>query len=169
VGRLLYNYVGPADIAAAARDQPAGAPIKSPADLAGWLHSNRDDANDQGTIVATFIVGEDGVLRIASRRTEHVACASGGPVKSAGEIAFSPDGHIVRVSNQSTGFCPEPDSWTAVRAALDGIVARLPDAFSNAFTFRRCPSCAQILIIKDNWFVCDVCDSDVPETWNFGP
>jgi hypothetical protein len=163
----LYDYVGPADILAAVRDQPAGAPIKTSTDLASWLHSNGEDADDGGVVVATFIVGADDVLRLASRRTEHVACASGGPVKSAGEIGFSRDGHIVSVSNQSTGFCPESDSWAAVVVALEGVVDRLPEGFSSTFTFRRCPACSQILIIKDNWFVCDVCDADIPKTWNF--
>lgn len=165
--RRLYNYMGPPDIADAVRGLPAGTPIRSPEDLDNWLKSNRADADDDGVIAATFVVDRDGVLRLAPRRTEHVACASGGPVMSAGELFFTPELGIADASNQSTGFCPEPASWTAVAAALSPAVASVPEGFSRQFTFRRCPSCAQILVIKDNWFVCDICDADVPTTWNF--
>jgi hypothetical protein len=45
--------------------------------------------------------------------SEHVACAGGGFVLGAGEIAFSRGGNgwaISEVSNQSTGYCPYLDS-----------------------------------------------------------
>jgi hypothetical protein len=163
----LYNYVGPPEIAEAVRNLPAGTPIRSPQDLKNWVESNRTDADGDGVIAATFVVDRDGVLRLAPRRTEHVACASGGPVMSAGELFFRQDLSLADASNQSTGFCPEPTSWPAIAAALSPVVASVPEHFSRQFTFRRCPSCGQILVIKDDWFVCDVCDADVPDTWNF--
>lgn len=39
----------------------------------------------------TFVVGLDGQLRLASRRSEHVDCASGQPVLAAGEVLFVRD------------------------------------------------------------------------------
>jgi hypothetical protein len=42
-------------------------------------------------------------------------------VLSAGEITFSRKGKSLVVSdvtNQSTGYCPEPKSWKAVKASL---------------------------------------------------
>jgi hypothetical protein len=70
----------------------------------------------------TFVVRGDGVLRLAPRRSEHVACGGGEPVPSAGEISFREDagrGAVREVSNQSTGYCPDVDSWPAVAGALD--------------------------------------------------
>lgn len=165
----LYKYVGPPEIAASVANSPAGAPIRTPDDLRSWLSANREDLDRAGNIMATFIVDQVGLLRVAPRRTEHVACASGGPVKSAGQISFTVDGRIDYISNQSTGFCPEPESWPAVASALQGVVTSLPPKFSAEFVFRRCASCDQILIIKDSWFVCDVCDAEVPPAWNFDP
>jgi hypothetical protein len=166
MGRF-YKYVGPSEILASVLNAPAGELIESPAGLKNWLAANRDDMGPTGVIVATYVIDHQGRLLLAPRRTEHVACASGGPVKSAGEISFTPEGRIAEVSNQSTGFCPEPESWPAVATALESVVPHPPRAFTREFVFRRCPSCAQILIIKENWFVCDVCDVAVPTYWNF--
>jgi hypothetical protein len=164
----LYKYVGPPHVLASVSNSPAGEVIETLAELKTWLAANQADMDASGVITTTYVIDRQGRLLIAPRRTEHVACAAGGPVKSAGEISFTLSGRVVDVSNQSTGFCPEPESWEAVGAALGGIFADPPRAFSREFTFRRCPSCAQILIIKDNWFVCDICGADAPSEWNFG-
>ena len=100
------------------------------------------------------------------RRAEHVACAGGGPVLSAGEITFF-DGDVSEITNQSTGFCPEPESWTTVAAGLDAIPVNRPDDFTTRVVFRLCPACNERNIVKDGWFVCDLCGADLPETWNF--
>src|SRR5262249_34264852 len=153
----LYDYVGPPEVAASVRGSPAGSPIKNDSDLKAWLAANRVDMDGAGAITATFVIDKDGILRVAERRTEHVAWASGGPVRSAGEMSFTGDGRIDYVSNQSTGFCPEPDSWPAVAVAIKDVVASPPRGFSREFIFRRCTDCGQTLVIKDDWFVCDVC------------
>ena len=47
-------------------------------------------------------------------------------VLGAGEMTFvqaGADWRVAEVTNQSTGFCPDPDSWPAVAAALDSIDA----------------------------------------------
>ena len=106
-------------------------------------------------------------LTLANRRSEHVACASGGPVLSAGEIAFSADGDITEITNQSTGFCPEPESWPSVAAALERTPAAYPDGFGTRVVFRLCPKCNERNIVKDGWFVCDLCGADLPADWNF--
>lgn len=163
----LYHYVGSSENLASVSNDPAGEVIESATDLRSWLSGNAAEATSQGAITATYTIDRKSRLLLAQRRTEHVACASGGPVKSAGEISFTVDGKLLEVSNQSTGFCPEPESWPAVATALRNVVSEAPSAFTVAFTFRRCPSCKQILVIKDQWFVCDVCDADVPTHWNF--
>jgi hypothetical protein len=70
------------------------------------------------------------------------------------------------VTNQSTGYCPEPDSWAAVEAALAGAGIAAPDGFSQAFDFRRCPRCGSITIVKDGIFECGECSTPLPEEWN---
>jgi hypothetical protein len=103
-----YRYVGPDAIRAAAVAAAPGTAIHSRAELERWLVANGADA-DGDTIPATYVVTEDGVLRIASRRSEHVACAAGQPVLAAGEIFFG----------------------------------------------------------RGRFFVCAVCDADLPADWNF--
>lgn len=162
-----YAYVGPSEIRDAAASSPAGTPITSPDNLSAWIATQADDAEADCSVTATFVVTLDGILRLAPRRSEHVACASGGPVLSAGEITFSRNGTIVSVTNQSTGFCPEPESWSQVAAALDRIPLAHPGAFTTAFLFRLCPACEERNIVKDSWFVCDLCGADLPSDWNF--
>jgi len=123
-------------------------------------------------MTATFIVDSAGDLWIADRHSEHVCCARGGTVLSAGEITFSDDGgriEVVAATNQSTGYCPEPESWLDVQRALERARLPHPDDFTGRFLFRRCPSCGMRNLVKDDWFVCGVCDTTLPEVWNFGP
>ena len=122
-----------------------------------------------GNVVSTFVIDEAGWLRIADRRSEHVACAGGRPVRSAGEMTFAvrrSGASVTWVTNQSTGYCPEPNSWPAVEAALARTGIAAPDGFSQAFDFRRCPCCGSINIIKDGVFECAVCSTPLPGVWN---
>lgn len=59
---------------------PVGAPISDETSLSAWLGQN-PDALGEG---ATFVVGLDGVLRLAPRRSEHLACAGANEVLAAG-------------------------------------------------------------------------------------
>jgi hypothetical protein len=162
-----YSYVGPHDIRHAAATSPAGTRITSRSDLVGWMKSHASDKDLDGTITATFVIDGDGTLRLAPRRSEHVACASGGPVLSAGEITLAHKGDVAAVSNQSTGFCPEPESWPQVADALDRIPISHPGAFTSPIVFRLCPKCDERNIVKDHWFVCAICGADLPAEWNF--
>jgi len=92
------------------------------------------------------------------------------PVLSAGEITFErgPDGlGVTSASNQSTGYCPEPSSWSAVAAALDRIAVPHPGRFTDEFTFRRCPRCGERNLVRDGDFTCAICDAELPAAWNF--
>jgi len=167
-----YAYVGPEDIRIAAITNPPGSSIHSSHELSAWLAANASDREPNDTLVATFVITCDGTLKLAHRRSEHVACASGGPVLSAGEITFSSNTtassvEVVELTNQSTGFCPEPESWSSVAAALDRIAIARPDDFTTKVIFRRCPKCNERNIVKDEWFVCDLCDAELPKEWNF--
>ncbi len=164
-----YRYVGPSEIAARVVDAGGGIIVDSVENLTNSLRSLGGYQNEE-TFTVTFVIGLDCKLRIADRRSEHVACAKGHAVLSAGEMTFGSDKTAVvveRVTNQSTGYCPEPKSWQSVTDALDEISIAHPNSFDPAFEFRRCPSCCQINVVKDGWFTCDVCESPLPENWNF--
>ena len=130
------------------------------------------DSDSDGSFTVTFVVLSDG-LWVADRHSEHVACARGGPVHSAGEMTFEVDPRgrsvdVVHVTNQSTGFCPEPESWPSVAAALDAAGIAHPAGFSAEMTFRRCPKCGAMNIVKDEWFECALCGGELPSAWNCG-
>jgi hypothetical protein len=161
----LYRYVGPVGIAARSAGRTAGMRVSSISDILVWA---RQADEGQGEVAATFVIDEGGGLLLADRRSEHVACAGGRPVLSAGEMFFAVEGdrvEVAEVSNQSTGYCPEPESRPAVAAALDYIGVPHPGRFTVEVVFRRCGKCGERNVVKDGWFVCG---ADLPAGWNFG-
>ena len=162
-----YHYVGTKEILDASDLQPSGVPIYSVDDAAKWLAMATTEKRKDGVWIATFTISTNLTLFIAPRRSEHVACASRGPVLSAGEIAFDETIAVVEISNQSTGFCPEPESWPAVQATLESIGIAHPGSFTAKVIFRRCPLCNERNIVKDSWFVCQICETVLPQQWNF--
>ncbi|MBA2541760.1 MAG: hypothetical protein H0V17_19105 [Deltaproteobacteria bacterium] len=158
-----YTYVGPEEIRA--RVSPTGTPIGSVDDLRAWVVAHDAD-REHGTVPATFTVQPDGMLRIAPRRSEHVACAGGESVLSAGEL-FLVANAVEGASNQSTGYCPEPICWVALAAALDRAGIPHPGKFTIEVTFRRCTSCGERNLVKDDWYTCAICDAELPRDWNF--
>lgn len=164
----LYTYVGPEEIRAAVAGDPAGAVIDSTRAVDVWVRERRAGVLESVTV--TFVIDARGRLCIADRHSEHVACAAGGPVRSAGELTLERDGAdgwvIEDISNQSTGFCPEPSSWPAVEQALARAGLSHPGRFTRAFDFRRCEGCGELVLIKDDWFVCPACDADLPPAYN---
>jgi hypothetical protein len=167
---VTYSYVGPEEIRARAAGRPTGTRITSPDDVRVWARRTAQAPGPDELIAATFVVDAGGGLLVADRRSEHVACAGGGPVRSAGEVFFRLTGEgadVAEVSNQSTGYCPEPGSWPAVAAALDGAGLRHPGRFTHAVVFRLCPACGERNVVKDGWLVCGVCGADLPAEWNF--
>lgn len=165
----LYTYIGPKRIADRAPSTPAGTPIRSAADLVRWVRDTGQRPNAEGCVIATFVIPEDGTLLVADRHSEHVACAGRQPVRSAGEITFqvsSPVVEVAAVSNQSTGYCPEPESWPAVAAAIIAAGLEPPPGFALACVFRRCPRCGNINVVKDEVFKCGVCEAGLPVAYN---
>ena len=73
------------------------------------------------------------------------------------------------ISNQSTGYCPDPDSWPAVAVALNRIDVAHPGDFTHKVAFRRFPACGQLNIVRDGGFACAVCDSPLPAQPNISP
>ncbi len=162
-----YRYVGPAELAVTARQSTGpGTRIASVADFESWaaLQSPAELAEP-----FTYVVGLDGRLLLAPRRSEHVACAGGAAVLGAGEITFVHESGrwaVGEVSNQSTGYCPDVTSWPAVARALDGIPLRRPAAFTHEVVFRRCPACSEHNIVREADFVCVFCGGELPAAWN---
>ncbi|MER7889277.1 hypothetical protein ABTX15_05580 [Micromonospora sp. NPDC094482] len=158
-----YRYVGPTDVRASVGDSPEGAPIRSSADLDAYLAAADPRDRDEPF---TYVIDPGGTLRLAPRRSEHVACAGGGAVLGAGEIAFAGerDGWVVtEVSNQSTGYCPDPSSWAAVAVALDRAGVSRPEGFTAAVVFRRCLACGERNVVRDDDFICALCGAELPE------
>ncbi|MEV0128760.1 hypothetical protein AB0H83_09875 [Dactylosporangium sp. NPDC050688] len=161
-----YSYVGPPELRDRAATMDAVA-VDTVATLARWL-AGRDRSERSEPF--TFVVAPGGELRLAPRRSEHVALAGGHDVLAAGEVAFvnaAAGWHVVEVTNQSTGYCPDPDSWPAVGAALDRIGVRHPGGFTDKVVFRRCPACGERNVVRDNDFTCAQCDGALPAQWNF--
>ena len=42
-----------------------------------------------------------------------------------------------------------------------------PGKFTRAFEFRLCEACNERNLVKDGWFVCSMCEAELPAEWNF--
>lgn len=164
-----YRYLGPAELKGLVRPDSEGQSIRSVADFDGWASARTAEELAEPF---TFVVDTDGVLRLAPRRSEHVACAGGGPVRSAGEMSFAQNSRqwvVSEVSNQSTGYCPDISSWPAVADALGRAGLQGPSGFTHEVVFRRCLNCQEHNIVREHYFVCVFCDATLPEAWNVDP
>ena len=82
---------------------------------------------------------------------------------------FAPAGagwRVDAVTNQSTGYCPDPDCWPAVAAALDQAGVPHPGDFTDKVIFRRCPTCGERNLVRDGDYTCALCDGALPARWN---
>ena len=116
----LYKYVGPQEILNRVQSDLGGELINNIEKLKNWSIKNGYRKGE--TTICTFTIDIDNQLFIADRHSEHVQCALGKDVKSAGEIAFivenKGDVIVEHVTNQSTGYCPCSKSWKEVEKAL---------------------------------------------------
>lgn len=167
VGMRLYHYVGPKEIAERVRAEQRGFAIRSPEDVRTWVRDSGQELSD-GAVTATFVVDAAGLFLLADRHSEHVACAAGDPVRSAGEITLWIGAviDVESVSNQSTGYCPEPESWKAVSDALTSAGLVSADQFDTACAFRRCMACREVTLVKDAHFECGLCGGELPAFYN---
>jgi len=171
----LYQYVGPEDLEQLAETvgRNEGCPVLQRKTVREWMVETNQVPDGEGEVTVTFVISEEGVLRISDRHQEHVVCADYRPVMSAGEMTFILDGDdvsVVHVTNQSTGFCPEPASWPAVASALESAGFEAPEGFDVAIEFRRCEECGQTILVKEaieDDPECPICGSALPELWNF--
>jgi hypothetical protein len=169
--RRQYRYVGPSEIVKHLSAVSRRVLVQSASDVLHWIKDTKQSPEYDNLIVATFVVDTEGRLWINDRRSEHVHCAAGQNVLSAGEMAFALDRNslaLVEVSNQSTGYCPEPESWPVVERALTAASIPHPTDFTMKCIFRLCENCGTKNLIKDEWYVCGVCQSPLSFEWNFG-
>ncbi|MFF5715217.1 hypothetical protein [Streptomyces sp. NPDC012756] len=157
------------ELKAVVRPDSVGSPISSAAEFSDWI-TERSAAERAEPF--TFVAGTGGVLQLAPRRSEHVACAGGAMVLSVGEIGFVREADrwaVTEVSNQSTRYCPEVTSWPEVARALADVGLGRPSGFTHEVVFRRCPDCQEHDIVREDDFVRVFCGSDLPEAWNVEP
>ncbi|MFL1376660.1 hypothetical protein [Nocardiopsis protaetiae] len=165
----IYRYVGPDDLRSSVRPETAGRLVDTAAAFHAWA---AERAAAEWAEPFTFVIDQEGALLLAPRRSEHVACAGGGPVLSAGETGFhlrAGRRSVHEISNRSTGHCPDPASWPAVAAALERAGLEHPGRFTHGIVFRRCPACAEVNIVREGDFACVFCDADLPAAWNVDP
>ncbi len=169
----IYCYIGPKDLIPQGGSVPARHAIDGPGSILGWCHQHGGAPAVDGTFAATWILDTCRQMWIADRHSEHVACARGEPVISAGEVFFLTEGKtevwIDRISNQSTGYCPEVGSWEVVQTVLESFgLAGIPQEFDPACEFRRCDRCDALSLVKDAYYDCLSCGADLPREWNVG-
>ena len=165
-----YQYIGSQEIIDNLPEKSARVCVNSAKDVLDWIKNTKQLPEYDVSYIATFIISLDGMLWINDRHSEHVLCANGKNVLSAGEITFEVEGNaveIVAISNQSIGYCPEASSWDCVALALKNSKVTHPDDFTSRYIFRKCDNCGQKNIVKDDWYFCAVCDSELSEVWNF--
>jgi hypothetical protein len=63
------------------------------------------------------------------------------------------------VTDQSTGYGPAASCWPAAAAALDAAGIAHPGWFTSAFTFRHCPGCGHLNLVKDDDYTCALCEA----------
>ncbi|WP_372366240.1 hypothetical protein [Candidatus Uabimicrobium sp. HlEnr_7] len=157
----LYEYVGPRAIAENKKTCER-VQVTCHEDIVKWTHHSK------GIIITTFIVDEQEKLWAADRHCEHVACARRNSVFAAGEMTFALDrAEVTFITNQSTGYCPEVSSWNVISDVLAKTNMIFPSFFDKSFIFRRCVSCQQINIVKDDIYECAVCETSLNLEWNF--
>ncbi|WP_110514314.1 hypothetical protein [Herpetosiphon llansteffanensis] len=165
----MYWYVGPIELSHMPKPLPSRSQIRQRADVEAWIAAQPRDTGKHQQLTATFIIDQALQLWLADQRSEHVVCARGAAVLAAGEISFVLEANRLiycELTNQSTGYCPEPTTWTVVQQVLDSIGLPHAGAWATSYEFRRCPACAMLNLIKEHWFFCAVCEHELPRQWN---
>ncbi len=163
-----YFYVGSKEIRTRVHKEYEGYKISQIEDIQRWIE-NTNQAVVNEHLIATFVINEQAELLISDRHSEHVMCAGGQAVLSAGEITFSFEKEkivVSEISNQSTGYCPKPSSWEIVEIVLNKLEIEHPNAFTSAFEFRYCVVCETKNLVKEEVYECIVCGSDLDLEWN---
>ena len=106
-----------------------------------------------------------GVITVTSAHVLARRLAAGGVLFRGTGAGWS----VIGISNQSAGYCPDPDSWPALARTLDRLGLAHPGGFTHNVVFRRCTACGQPSIVRESDFACAVCDSPLPAQQNVSP
>lgn len=161
-----YNYIGPKQILQRVKPIYKGTIVKKSEDIFHWINEQNESAKIGDLTICTFVIDLNGNLLIANRHSEHVQCAFGKDVLSAGEISFLIEKQqqifIESITNQSTGYCPAASSWAEVEKALQKIEGlNVPDGFEPSFVFSYCPNCQTRQIVKEAFYYCPSCEGEL--------
>ena len=157
-----YNYVGPTEIGKRTFASERHL-VTCPEDVRNGISNNRT-AVAGGSMMATFVIDTTSLRGLqTSQRTCRVCTWRRRAFSWRDDIVHGLDERWqFRGYHKSTGYCPGIDSWPVVAVALDKARIGHPNGFTVKCVFRKC-SCGQINIIKDNYFQCAVCGSQLPE------
>jgi len=169
---MFYNYIGTKEIYENVQARFKGTSIYHISDIDDWIKTTEQQSDDYGNIIATFVLMPDYTLRISDRHSEHVQCANRNPVLNAGEMTFAVNRqnkvqNIAQITNQSTGYCPSPTSWSKLEKALTPLNTAYPENFDPIYIFSYCVHCQCLKIIKDNYYFCTYCDNALPTDQEF--
>lgn len=158
-----YEYIGPKEILEIIEEKYQGRVIETSEEIFDWIIENHSKPKKDDIIICTFIINLENKLVIADRHSEHVQCANGKNVRSAGEIGFQVDNqkriNVFSITNQSTGYCPSAKSWTEVDKALKKISClTFPNGFEPEFVFSYCPNCKTRQIVREDFYFCPTCE-----------
>ena len=165
----LYRYIGSDSVRSSSSMESERHEVTNLQGLRDYVHSRQPRPKPGDEITFTYVVLPPGRLFLADRRSEHVSCARGEPVLTAGEITFRvmPGGiEVSDATNLSTGYCPESGSWKPLVAELNRCNVPGIGGFTHSFEFRHCPSCGMICVIKDDLYACPGCDRPLSSVWN---
>lgn len=162
----FYEYIGPQEILEQIKPEFQGKRITTIQDIYHWISKHHNKPKIGKIVICTFIINLEGQLVIADRHSEHVQCALGEAVKSAGEISFLIEKQqqvsVEMITNQSTGYCPSANSWMAVELALENIEGlNVPNGFEPKFVFSYCPNCQTRQIVKEAFYYCPMCEQSL--------
>ena len=165
----IYSYVGPKHIINSVSYNIQKFRVTNSENVKQWIQKTSQVMERDYSIIATYIIDEQQQLWITDRRYEHVACAEGKRVLAAGEMTFLVENNvsISEISNQSTGYCPKKSCWQVVETVMRRTGMNFPNYWTLAVTFRMCKNCHQRNIVKDAFFICDVCGEALNLHWNF--
>lgn len=164
--QVHYNYIGPKSILKRVQAVYKGSVIKTTDDIVDWLKANNEKIKIEDITICTFVIDLDNQLLIVNRHSEHVQCAFGKDVLSAGEIGFIIEKEnrirIDSITNQSTGYCPAASSWIEVKKALQKIEGlSIPNGFEPTFVFSYCLTCQTRQIVKEAFYYCPLCEGEL--------
>ncbi|MFK7906093.1 MAG: hypothetical protein AB8B69_13255 [Chitinophagales bacterium] len=167
-----YEYIGPKEILKRVEAKFEGKIIETSEEILDWILESSSSPKFGDSIICTFIINLAGELVIADRHSEHVQCAFGKNVRSAGEIGFlvgrKNQIDIDSITNQSTGYCPSSESWYEVEKALKRIRGlNAPEGFDPQFVFSYCPNCETRQIVKDGFYFCPKCEQPLLSEYEF--